>query len=187
MPGQTYKTLFELATDRYGYVTIDDARNVGIDPHRLVVMADRGVLERIGHGVYHFPTMPASGLNQCMEAVLWPRPVQGVLSHETALDLHDLCDVNPAKVHITVPARHRTNRKVPELYVLHRRDLDAADVTLHEGIPIVTPYRAILDGIERRLGPRLLKQAIKTAQVRGLLRPNELADVRGQLRKPVPA
>jgi predicted transcriptional regulator of viral defense system len=27
-----------------------------------------------------------------------------VISHDTALDLWDLCDVNPAKVHVTVPA-----------------------------------------------------------------------------------
>jgi hypothetical protein len=30
-----------------------------------------------------------------MEAVLWPHPTRAGLSHETALDLHDLCGINP--------------------------------------------------------------------------------------------
>lgn len=174
MPGEIYNTLFQTAAGQYGYVTIDDAREAGVDPHRLVVMADRGGLERVGHGVYHFPTMPATGLEQFMEAALWPRPARGVLSHETALDLHNLCDVNPAKVHITVPARYRTNRQVPKLYVVHRRDLEPRDVTYHEGIPIVTPFRAILDGIETHLRRDLIDQAVDAARRRGLLRREEL-------------
>jgi len=76
---------------------------------------------------------------------------------------------------------------VPKLYLLHRRDLDDRDVTLHEGIPIVTPYRAILDGIEVHLGPRLLDQAIGNAEARGLLTRDQLADLKRRLELPVPA
>ena len=76
---------------------------------------------------------------------------------------------------------------MPKVYVLHHRDLEDADVALHEGIPIVTPYRAILDGIEAHLGPRLLDQAIETAAARGLLRREQLADVRQRLKEPIPA
>ncbi len=42
-------------------------------------------------------------IRQIMEATLWPRGAHGALSHETALDLYGLSDVNPAKIHITVP------------------------------------------------------------------------------------
>ena len=174
MPGKNYNTLFELATDQYGYVTTEDAEAVDVPAKRVAEMAHHGTLDHVAHGVYRVVTFPRHPLDQYMEATLWPRGVRGVLSHETALDLHDLCDVNPAKLHITVPKRWRTNREVPEPYVLHQRDLDPGDVTYHEGIPIVTPARAILDGIETNVRADLVEQAIETARRRGLL-------ARGQL------
>jgi hypothetical protein len=79
-----------------------------------------------------------------MEATLWPgRGVRGVLSDETALELYGLSDVNPAKIDVTVPRAHRIRRKIPSAYRIHHEDLPGRDVTLFEGIPIVTPARAI--------------------------------------------
>jgi predicted transcriptional regulator of viral defense system len=88
---------------------------------------------------------------------------------QSALDLHDLCDVNPAHVDITLPAGYRVTRTPPSIYRLHHSDLQPADISLHEGIPVVTPRRAILDGIEAHLGHGLIRQAIETARKRGLI------------------
>jgi hypothetical protein len=184
MPGRVYTQLLELALERHGYLTPDDARAIGVDPQRLIDLKRRDLAERVARGVYRIPLVPATGLDQYMEATLWPEGVQGVLCHETALDLHDLCDVNPAKIHLTLPAAYRVRRPVPPLYVLYRRDLDERDRTRHEGIPIVTPYRAIVDGIEAGLGPRLIEQAIETATRRGLLRREQLADLKARLEEP---
>ena len=187
MPGRVYTRLLELANERFGYLTPEDVRAVGIDPLRLQDLARRGLAERVARRVYRIELVPRTTLDQYMEATLWPQGVKGVLCHETALDLHDLCDVNPAKIHLTLPAHHRVRRAVPKAYVLHHRDLEDADVALHEGIPIVTPYRAILDGIEAHLGTRLLDQAIETAAARGLLRRELLTDVRQRINEPIPA
>lgn len=73
-------------------------------------------------------------------------------SGETALDLHELCDVNPSAIHLTVPSGFRTRKAVPEIYRLHRFDLELAEIGWREGIPTVTPERAILGGIERAPG-----------------------------------
>lgn len=173
MPGKVYNALVEVALDQYGFVTPEDAREIGVDPHRLVEMARREVIERIGHGLYRLPVVARTGLDQLMQATLWPRK-RGVLSHDTGLDLHDLCDVNPAKVHITVPTAYRITRRVPDVYVIHHRDLAEDEITRHEGIPVVTPARAILDGIETNLRGGLIEQAVETAQRRGLLRPADL-------------
>jgi predicted transcriptional regulator of viral defense system len=170
----------------YGYLTTKDARELGINPLRLQDLVRRGLAKRVAQGLYRLTQVPPTALDQYMEATLWPRGVRGVLSHETALDLHGLCDVNPAKVHLTVPATYRPRRDVPVVYLVHRRDLDPGDVTRHEGIPIVTPYRAILDGIEGHLGPRLLDQAIENAIGRGLLTREERANVEGRLQAPAP-
>jgi predicted transcriptional regulator of viral defense system len=103
-----------------------------------------------------------------MEAVLWAGR-RGVLSHETALDLHELCDVNPSAIHLTVPNGFRTRKEVPKIYRLHRFDLNPVEIGWHEGIPIVIPERAILDGIAQGLGWQLIDQSIKTARARGLI------------------
>lgn len=173
MPGRVYTELLERANDQYGYVTADDARAVGVDPVQLRIMSHRGLLERVARGVYRFSVVPATALDQYMEAVLWPRTT-AALSHETALDLHDLCDVNPARIHVTVPGGYRLRRDVPMMYQLHRRDLDPDDITQHEAIPIVTVYRAVHDGIEANLGGHLIDQAIVAARRRGLLTRAEL-------------
>jgi predicted transcriptional regulator of viral defense system len=137
-------------------------------------MEERGVLDRVAHGLYRFPSIPPTGLEEFIQATLWPRG-RGVISHESALDLHELCDVNPAKIHVTIPTSYRLRRRAPSAYVFHRRELADEDRTLHEGIPIVTPRRAILDGIEAGLRDGLIDQAIKTAQARGLIRTSDLA------------
>lgn len=187
MPGRIYTQLLELANEQFGYVTPGDARAAGIDPLRLQDLARRDLAEHVAHGVYRIPLVPRTALDQYMEATLWPRGAQGVLCHETALDLHELCDVNPATIHLTVPGHYRVRRAVPKLYVLHHRKLDDTDVTLHEGIPIVTPYRAILDGVEAHLGPRLLDQAIETAAGRGLLRREQIANLKRRMKAPATA
>jgi len=179
MPGEVYEKLFEVATEQYGYVTTDDARDLEVDPHRLVVLASRGDLERVAHGLYRFGAIPSTMRDQLMEATLWPRRL-GTISHDTALDLWDLCDINPAKVHVSVPKSAKLRRTVPAAYRVHVRDLDPKAVTHHEGIPVVTVHRAILDGIETDVGPHLIQQAIDTARARGLLSESDLGALSAQ-------
>lgn len=168
MPGKTFTALLDRAQQQYGYLTPEDARELGIDPTQLRLMLARDTLERRGHGIYRVPVVPPTDLDGYMEATLWTGR-RGVLSHETALDLYELCDVNPGAIHLTVPSGFRTRRAVPDTYRLHRFDLNPAEVAWHEGIPIVTPERAILGGIEQALGWQLLDQAIETARARGLI------------------
>ena len=137
-------------------MTPDDARGLGINPMALVRMAERGQIERRGTGLYRLPLTPASRLDPYMEATLWPRGALGVLSHETALELYELSDVYPAKIHITLPRSHRVRRSVPPAYVLHHEDLGAAQITQHEGIAIVTPVHAIRQAHKAHLGAALV-------------------------------
>jgi predicted transcriptional regulator of viral defense system len=176
MPGEVYEKLFEVATEQYGYVTTDDARDLEVDPHRLVVLASRGDLDRVAHGLYRFGAIPSTMRDQLMEATLWPRRL-GTISHDTALDLWDLCDINPAKVHVSVPKAAKLRRAVPAAYRVHVRDLEPDEISHHEGIPVVTVRRAILDGIETDVGPHLIEQAIDNARTRGLLSKPDVADL----------
>lgn len=169
MPGKIYNALFDLASDQYGYVTADEAIDMGVGKDRLPEMAARGVVDRVDRGLYRFPAVPATALDQYMEAILWPHRARGVISHASALALRELCDVNPAHIDITVPKAYRVTRVPPSVYRLHHRDLLPADVGWHEGIPVVTPLRAILDSVEAHLGHGLIRQAIERATKRGLI------------------
>lgn len=181
MPGTWYNQLFAVAIGQYGFVTTADARALEAAPGVLVDMERHGHVERVARGVYRFTALPIEPLAELMQATLWPRGL-GIISHDSALDLWDLADVNPAKIHVTVATGARVRRQAPAAYVLHVRDLDRVEVTRHEGIPIVTPMRAILDGLERHLDRRLIDQAVATARERGLLLRDELRTVEGELR-----
>ena len=178
MPGRIYTLLREHAVDRFGYITTRDAENLGVDPHRLNKMTGRHVLTRVSRGVFRFDDVPPSPLDQYAAATLWPLEVQGVLSHATALDLHGVCDINPNRIDITVPAGFRTTRTPPEVIRLHREDLAAQDLTWHEGLPIVSVPRAILGGIEQHVGWNLIEQAIDTARRTGRLTAEQADELR---------
>jgi predicted transcriptional regulator of viral defense system len=45
-----------------------------------------------------------------------------VYSHHTALSLYDLSDLNPSKLHMTVPMDFRRNSEIPGILVLHFAD-----------------------------------------------------------------
>jgi len=178
MPRSAYDTIVDIAAEQQGYVTQQDARGAGIAATTLARMAERGTLVRTSHGVYRVRLIPAGPLDQYMEATLWPRGVRGVLSNETALGLYDLSDVNPTKIHITVPRAHRPQRETPGLYVVHRADLRHDEITAYEGIPIVTPVRAVLDAHADGLGPALIGQAIDDGQRLGVLTRTQAAQLR---------
>lgn len=176
MPTQIYTRIAELAAENYGYLTTDEAAAAGINPHRLLEMARRGQIERRGTALYRVPLIPPTPLDSYREATLWPRGSEAVISHETALDLYGLGDVNPAKIHITVPRTHRPRREVPAQYRLHREDLHDHEVTAYEGIPIVTAATAIRQA--RKLGPAPLRQATEEGMRRGLISSAEAAQLR---------
>jgi len=181
MPGRNYNALATIAAEQQGLIATADAREAGVDPHRLVDMERRGTIERVARGVYRFPLLePNPELGQLAEATLWANR-RGTLSHDTALDLHELCDINPAQIHITIPTAYRLQKPVPKLYRLHREDLERGERTFYEGIPIVTPYRAIAEGIETGVRAELLRQAIDTARRRGLVRGPQLSRLRKML------
>jgi predicted transcriptional regulator of viral defense system len=180
MPGRVYTELLDLAYDQHGYLRTEDVREAGFDPKRLVDYERRGVAERVAYGVYRMQATPPDELEEYMRAALWPMGA-GVLSHETALDLYELCDVNPAVIDVTVPRRYRTHRPVPALYRLHPRDLTDEQTGRLRGLPIVTPPRAILDGIETKVRGELIEQAIQTAEQQSLITPAGAAHARDAL------
>lgn len=181
MPGKVYLEVADIATEQHGYVTPADAREHGINPMNLVRMAQRGTLERRATGVYRLLLTPPGPLDAYVEAVLWPQGVRGVLAAETALDLYELSDVNPTKIHIVIPPEHRVRRAVPAAYRVRHELLDPDDVTAFEGLPIVTPARAIRQAAADHLGPALIAQAIDQGEQNGRVTRRLATELRREL------
>ena len=177
--------LLPLAEQNDGLVTASQARALGIKDSVLTRLAQRGKLERVARGVYRIPHFPADPLSQYREAILWARashgPKQVALSHETALGVYGISDVNPAHVHLTVPKHARLRRQKPKWVVIHRGDLAPSDVTTHEGLPVTTVAKSVMDVMERtgRLG--LARQALKDARKEGYISTAELRQLNRQL------
>jgi predicted transcriptional regulator of viral defense system len=165
--------LYGIAEDQAGYFTAAQARSAGLHQVRLVQLAQQGDIERVSRGVYRFARFPISRHGHYMEAVLWPqvrRPdVAGVVSHESALAIHELSDVNPARVHITLPTAVRIRRDVPKGIVIHYADLAPEDVERVEGVPVTTPERAIRDAHASHVGNGVVAEAIADGGRNGAL------------------
>ncbi|MGQ0845685.1 MAG: type IV toxin-antitoxin system AbiEi family antitoxin domain-containing protein [Sporichthyaceae bacterium] len=170
----------ERAAEQHGYVTTRDARDMEIDPTQLRLMAARGRLERTGRGVYRVPILPRGAHDDLAAAVAWTLG-RGVVSHESALVLHELSDVNPSRIHLTVPRDNHPRAAGGTLYRTHRRELAASDVTTVDLLPTTTVARTIRDCAATGTDPHQLRQAIDSAERAGTLRRAVAAQLRAEL------
>ena len=72
----------------------------------------------IGLQIIHLPLTPELALWTLWSADKQGNP-QGIWSHETALDIHELSDVAPAKLHMSVPRSFRKGTEIPNNLCLH--------------------------------------------------------------------
>ena len=170
-----------IAIDQYGYVTTSQAADAGVGASALGMLNGRGRVERVAHGVYRVPQVPSTERDRYMLAVLWTGAAEAVISHETALDAYDVCDVNPGAIHVTVAKGRRISRRGGEGYELHREDMAPADLTWWEGIPAVTLDKAIEQCIDYGTPTHLISQAIENGRARGLILEGEADDLRARL------
>lgn len=173
MPRTRMDELFALAEEHDGLLASKDARALGIQDSVLVRLAQRGRLERMSRGVYRIAHFPADRLAQYREAVLWAQASQGpervALSHETALLLYGISDVNPARVNLTVPMSARLRREHPEWIVIHRADLTPQEISQHEGMPLTSVERSVMDVLATTHRADIARRAITDALRGGLL------------------
>jgi len=169
--------LFQIAEGQDGYFTTRQAAELGVSRVAIKQAEQRGRLERATRGVYRLTRYPyTANVGQLWEAVLWPqsrKEITAVLSHDTALVLHNLSDINPPKTHITLPKRFRIQREKPEWLEVHRDHLLADDTELVNGLPVTTITRTLID-IGKTNRPAVLADAIRDAKRLGVLVPEAL-------------
>ncbi|MGB6165143.1 MAG: hypothetical protein WCF33_24100 [Pseudonocardiaceae bacterium] len=88
--------------------------------------------------------MPSEENDYLVRWSLWSRE-RAVVSHASALAVHDLGTANPSRVHLTVPPGFRQKDAA---IALHHADLDRSEIEQREGFRITTPLRAIAETAE---------------------------------------
>lgn len=160
--------LYRLAGQQAAHFTTAQAADFGISPELLIHHLKAGRIERVRRGIYRVCHLPPMDNEQLAELWLWSDQ-QGVISHDTALLLHELSDALPAQVHMTLPTSWRRRRlRVPDVLVLHYADVPDADRDWHGPVPVTRPLRTVLDCIADDVQPDLVQQAIDDGIHRGL-------------------
>jgi predicted transcriptional regulator of viral defense system len=143
----------------------------------------------MSRGVYRIAHFPADRLSQYREAVLWAQASQGperiALSHETALLLYGISDVNPARVNLTVPMSARLRREHPEWITIHRADLTPEEISQHEGMPVTSVERSVMDVLSTTHRADIAQKAIADALREGLLSAAQASGLRKRVSRSV--
>ncbi|MBA3736390.1 MAG: type IV toxin-antitoxin system AbiEi family antitoxin domain-containing protein [Actinobacteria bacterium] len=158
------RRLLAIAARQSGYFTAAQALEAGYSYPAQRYHSKRGNWLRVDRGIYRLPEWPTGSHEDLVRWSLWSRG-RAAVSHETALSVHDLGDVDPAHVHLTVPPNFRP--RDPGV-VIHRGELPRRDVEEHDGFRVTTPLRSLLDVAAGELDLDQLARAIEEALERGM-------------------
>lgn len=166
------KRLVEVAATQAGYFSASQALEAGYSyPAQHYHALNKNWL-RVGRGIFRLPEWPSSPHEDLVRWTLWSRQ-KGVVSHESALAVHELGDMNPASVHLSVPPGFRAKA---EGIVLHRAIVEPTEKQEHSGFWVTTPLRSLIDIASGSLDLDQVVTAVVEAQRRGLVTTKRLRE-----------
>jgi len=163
-----------VAGENDGYIRTEDMTHRNVSASWLSLLASKGRLEKIGHGLYRVPGWPISRLTPYKEAALWANR-RAVIAGEAALDLWQLSDANPRKIDLIVDLKYKPRKTGGERYRLFQRSLAENEVTDFDGLRVLTPYAAIEDATKKGVATKLIVRAIEVAQAQELVTKRQAA------------
>ncbi len=158
--------LWRRAARQRGYFTAAQALEDGYSYQSQYFHVQRGNWTRVDRGIYRFrefADLPAGENDHLVRWTLWSRDL-AVVSHSTALGVHDLGIANPAEIHLTVPPGFR--QRDPAV-VVHRADLSPEEIEEHEGFRVTAPVRAIAESAADGLDQDAIDSAVAELLDRG--------------------
>jgi hypothetical protein len=164
----------ELADGQHGNVSRTQLLGLGLNDDQIAYRIRVGRLHRVYPGVYSVGRPPRTAHEHAMAAVL-ACGEGAVLSHHSALALWGLAEWRWSAIHVSVPGDRR-----PRGIKVHRAcGLGSPDVRRHEGIPMTSPARTILD-CAPVLTDKQLHRAVNDGRRQLGLRPWHLTEVAGR-------
>lgn len=162
--------LYHAAEAQAGYFTAGQAVEAGMDLSTLRYHArPGGHYERVRRGLYRLRHFPSSPVEHIVAAWLPLQPAQAVVSHASALELHEISDVIPDAVHVSVPRARRGQRSRAGVRIhTLTQPLEPREVRTVAGVAVTSPERTIVDCLEDGLQSEQIDMAIRQALGRGL-------------------
>ena len=171
MENNKREKLFEVTSLQQGYFAAKQALNAGYSYRMQSHYRKNGEWLEIDRGIFRLAQFPNTPDEDYVRWSLWSRDRSGqpqaVLSHDSALSIHELSDVMPAKIHLTVPPGFR--KKTPKGCVIHKGHIPDDAKEQREGFFVTTPLRSIVDSAECNLSMDYLEQAIRQTCDKGML------------------
>jgi len=178
-----WNKLYLLTEVQQGYFTTAQAEDAGYSSQLVQKHLKGGKMTRVRRGVYRLAHYPRFEHDELVVVWLWSERT-GVFSHETALSLHGISDVLPARVHLTVPSDWRRRRlRVPEGVILYFADVPAQARAWVGPIPVTNVARTLADCVASDVSGETICAAIRDINRRGLLHPSDVTPVEGALLK----
>ena len=169
---KTEKKLLEIAQKQGGYFTSGQALKAGYSYRLQSYHKEQKHWKEIDVGLYKLTNLPASQYDDLIKWSLWSRDKKGnpqaVISHESALVVHELGDVMPAKIHIIVPPKFR--KEIPEGIICHKENIKSEDIEIRDGFSVTPPLKTIID-VAESISLEQLEQIIRDGLDKGLIRP----------------
>ncbi len=174
----SFHALVRLAGEGYGYFTTTQARKTGYSWASLKNHLDRGRIRRVARGVYRLLSVPTDRHSQEREVLLQAGD-RAVLSHESALAIHNLSDIIPHKIHISLPRSARWRSFADPVVRVHfvSSPIPRSDVETIDGMPVTKPARTIVDCIEDHSTPEQMQMAVTAALQKGVISGSELGRI----------
>ena len=170
---KTEKKLLEIAQKQGGYFTSGQALKAGYSYRLQSYHKEQKHWKEIDTGLYKLTNFPASQFDDLIRWSLWSRDKKGnpqaVISYESALVVHELGDVMPAKVHITIPPKFR--KDIPDGIICHRANVKPEEVEVRDDFSVTTPIKTIIDVTEGNISLEQLEQVVRDGLDKGLIRP----------------
>lgn len=158
------RALHTLAFQQAGYFTAAQALNVGYSYQAQKYHADAGNWLRVDRGLFRLPEWPDGPEDDLVRWTLWSGG-QGVISHNSALAVHGLSDVNPVKIHLTVPPGFGAR---DDLVALHRGEVGLSEREIRSGWSVTTPLRTLIDAAASDISQEQVDRAVADALRHGL-------------------
>lgn len=175
---ESFDQLYEIADSQSGYFTARQALESGYSDRMQAYHVQARNWMREWRGIYRLRHYPNPRPDDLMVWYLWScnregKP-QGVYSHDTALELHELSTWTGSRIHMTVPKDFRRSKIPPALHI-HFGDVRQFEITTIRHVPVTKPIRTILDlASERNLQRHHLVEAMQDARNHGLIILNDL-------------
>lgn len=165
-PQDAKRRLYEFAVSQGGYFTAAQAKAAGYPKQLQYYHARRGNWVREDRGIYRLWEWPQSSHEDLIRWTIWSGRV-AVVSHQTAMAVHEISDLMPAKIHMTVPPGFR--KRPPPVIEVHRALLSPHEMEQREGFRVTTPLRTLIDAARIAVDIERLSDGIRDAIRKGLL------------------